>query len=425
MKKLGRLLVVKVLEWQVARLRQKHTFKVIAVAGSVGKTSTKSAIGTVLGATRRVRYQVGNYNDRVTVPLVFFGHDEPNIMNVLAWIKIALLNERAIRQNYPYDIVVLELGTDAPGQMADFAYTQPDIAVLTAIAPEHMENFHSLENVAAEEATVFDYSNKVLANVTSIDEQFLAGRDFVSYGLTDDAGDFRIANEQVLSGEMTQKITVTINDQPITATIAMLGKPGALAAGAAIAVAKLLDVGVDDSKQGLALLRPFSGRMQQLRGIHDSVIIDDTYNASPTAMIAALDFIYGIAAPRRIALLGNMNELGETSQTAHSTVGKYCDPKFLDMVVTLGPDANTWLAPVARSRGCEVRTCTSPYEAGEFIKSILIEQTVVLCKGSQNGVFAEEAAKLLLADPADASRLVRQSSYWMARKAKQFPRPHG
>jgi len=147
-KKAGRSVVCTVLEWQVRQLRARHDFKVVAVVGSVGKTSTKHAIAGLLGQTLRVRYQSGNYNDRVTVPLVFFGLKEPSLFNITAWLKAFGVTQSEISLPYAYDVVVVELGTDGPGQMADFAYLKPDIAVVTGIAPEHMEFFGSLDAVA-------------------------------------------------------------------------------------------------------------------------------------------------------------------------------------------------------------------------------------------------------------------------------------
>jgi UDP-N-acetylmuramoyl-tripeptide--D-alanyl-D-alanine ligase len=136
--------------------------------------------------------------------------------------------------------------------------------------------------------------------------------------------------------------------------------------------------------------------------------------------MAALDVMYAAKATRRIALLGSMNEMGEYSEQAHREVGEYCDPSKLDLIVTLGKDANQYLADAARAKGCEVKTAATPYEAGELIRNQLKDGALILLKGSQNGVFAEEAVKLLLQDKDDAAKLVRQSPYWMKIKQRQF-----
>lgn len=130
--------------------------------------------------------------------------------------------------------------------------------------------------------------------------------------------------------------------------------------------------------------------------------------------------LYATDAKHKIAILGSMNELGQSSDAAHKTVGDHCDPSQLDMIFTIGTAANTVLAQAAEDRGCHVQRCTSPYDAGNQVRQLLTADTTVLAKGSQNGVFAEEAVRLLLADPADATLLVRQDADWVGIKQKQF-----
>jgi UDP-N-acetylmuramoyl-tripeptide--D-alanyl-D-alanine ligase len=192
-------------------------------------------------------------------------------------------------------------------------------------------------------------------------------------------------------------------------------------AAAAAAVGDALGVAKDALVKGIAAIQPAAGRMRPFQGLNGSVLYDDSYNASPEAVKASLDTLYASNAPQKIALLGNMNELGSFSPAAHTDIGEYCDPTKLAEVVTLGPDANTYTAEAARQKGCKVTQFDSPYAAGHYLASKLQPGTAVLIKGSQNRVFAEEAVKLLLADPADASKLVRQSEAWLKQKRRQFP----
>lgn len=417
-KRAARGAVCTVLEWQVRQLRARHHFKVVAVAGSVGKTSTKLAIADLLGQTMRVRHQAGNYNDRVTVPLVFFGLAEPSLYNVFAWLKALAVTQAEIAMPYPYDVVVVELGTDGPGQMEQFAYIKPDIAVVTAVSPEHMEYFETLDNVATEELKVFNFSKQVLVNADDIAGEYLAGLDFAEYSLSSEQAQYGArTTHKALDG---QTIEVRLPKGTFTARIAYLGEQGAKFALAAAAVADMLGVKKAAIAKGLPELTAFSGRMQPLPGIHDSKLIDDTYNASPLAVKAALDVLYAARTKQRIAILGSMNELGEYSRQAHEEVGAYCDPKKLAVVVTIGDDAKKWLAPAARERGCTVHSFASPYDAGAYVSGKLQKGGVVLAKGSQNGVFAEEALKPLLANPTDANKLIRQSAHWLAIKQRQF-----
>lgn len=418
-KALGRAVVCHILEAQVRHLRARHTFNVIAVVGSVGKTSTKMAIARVLQASQRVRWQEGNYNDRVTVPLVFFGHAEPNILNAWAWLKIFIKNEQIIRNVYPYDAVVVELGTDGPGFMREFAYVRPELLVVTAITPEHMEYFGTLDAVAREELASLNFAHRALVNVDDTPSQYLVDRNFVPYGVATDAA-YRLTHRQP-KGLRGQDVTIKLpGSRTLSFTTTLLGDHGAKIALAAVAAADLLGVDKSDIEKGAQTIGAFAGRMQILPGLKNSTIIDDTYNSSPVAAIAALNVLQGEDAPQRVAIMGSMNELGEYGPPAHKEVGEYCDPDKLDLLVTIGPDAREYLAPAAKAKGCKVKSFLSPYEAGKYVKNHLREGAVILAKGSQNRVFAEEALKVLLANQDDSSKLVRQSAGWMAQKQKQF-----
>lgn len=418
-KKLGREFVCRILEKQVVRLREKHKFQVIAVVGSIGKTSTKLAIAHTLESSRRVMYQTGNYNDRVTVPLIFFGRKLPSLLNVFAWTRIFLLNEAAIRLPYYYETVVVELGTDGPGFIKDFAYVKPDITVVTAITPEHMEFFRTLDAVAAEELTVCEYSEKVLVNADDTPAKYLKGRGVLTYGLEGSPTyKARVLRSLGLGGT---EVELELGSIPAFAARArIVGQPGIKIVLAAAATASLAGLNQEEIEAGLKQVEPFSGRMRLLDGIRGSSIIDDTYNASPQPVIAALDVLYAAPASQHVAILGSMNELGDYAEEAHREVGRHCKGDKLDLVVTIGRDAETWLAPEAEKNGCRVKSFMSPYEAGDFVKANIIEGAVVLAEGSQNRVFAEESLKVLLMNKADESKLVRQSDDWLRKKRGQF-----
>jgi UDP-N-acetylmuramoyl-tripeptide--D-alanyl-D-alanine ligase len=418
-KKLGKALLCRLLEAQVKRLRRRNDFQIVAVAGSVGKTSTKLAIARLLASHSKVRYQDGNYNDRLTVPLVVFGQSEPGIFNIVAWTKILLANRRILRQAYDYDVVIVELGTDGPGQLHKFAYLHPDLIVITAVAPEHMEFFRTVDAVAQEELVPLSFSKQVLLNVDDIAVQYLPQAAYNGYGENQKAQYRLVGYKQ--QGLQNQQLELSLHTDRLQVTVPLLGKPGAKVILAAAAVADLFGWSAADIKAGLAAIQPVAGRMNILPGLSDSVLIDDTYNASPTATIAALDVITQAEAKQRIAILGSMNELGAQSQAEHTAIGAYCDPKKLDLVVTIGAEAEKYLAPAAEKAGCTVKSFASPYQAGVYVKGQLKPGAVVLGKGSQNGVFAEEALKILLRHPTDSPQLVRQSAYWLSVKQKQFP----
>lgn len=415
----GKNFLCDLLEGQVVRLRAAHPFEVVAVVGSVGKTSTKLAIAHTVGAKKRVQFQEGNYNDRLTVPLVVFGHDLPNLLNVVAWAKILGANERTIRRGINFDVAVLELGTDGPGQIADFAYVAPDIAIVTAITPEHMEFFKTLDAVAAEELTVTEFSKRVLVNIDDTPSEYLVGKHVTTYGLADTA-DYRVMSwkNHGLDGVIF-KVKIAGKAEELVSP--MVGLQGVKISTGAATVASLLGMKPAAISKGFAKLPPTAGRMQLLAGTNGSTLIDDTYNASPAAVEAGLDVLADTKAKQRIAILGSMNELGDYSKEAHKHVGRYCWPKNVDLVVTIGKEAEKYLAPEAAKNGCTVASFMSPYQAGRYVRDQLKPGAVVLGEGSQNGVFAEEALKQLLQDIADSSKLVRQSSSWLNVKRRQFP----
>ncbi len=422
MKQIARTIIGTVLGWQVRRLRAMHSFKIVGVVGSIGKTSTKLAIAQTLGHKYRVQYQSGNYNDLVSVPLVFFGQTMPALFNPFAWLKLLFQNELMLRKAYPYDVVVVELGTDGPGQIASFqAYLQLDIAVVTAITPEHMEFFADINAVAREELSVSNYAETMVVNADFVNADHRALLSATRTYSISQTADYEARAITYTPTGITFNVVYTSEPIQSTVTIRAFSEAHIHSALAAAAVARMSGLSADEIPEALSRITPVAGRMQMLNGIKNSKIIDDSYNASPEATRDALNTIYRIEAPQKIALLGNMNELGSFTEQAHQELGNYCDSNQLDEVITLGPDANKFLAPAAIKNGCKVTTCSSPYEAGRYLSSILQEGALILAKGSQNGVFAEEALKPLLADTADSVLLVRQSPYWLGVKSSQFP----
>jgi UDP-N-acetylmuramoyl-tripeptide--D-alanyl-D-alanine ligase len=421
MKKLGKAFVLVVLSWQLKRLLKRNRPKIVGVVGSYGKTSTKLALATVLSSGMQVQYQDGNYNDIVTVPLIFFGEELPSLLNPFAWTALFMRNESKLRKQYPYDAVVLELGTDTPGNVAAFArYLKVDVAVVTSIAYEHMEFFADINAVAHEELAVQDYADELLVNADLCDEKYLKdlSKPVVTYAFKQDA-DYRAVD----AIERSDRLKFTIHKHGkafVTADCENSARAVQYSALVGAAVGEKFGLTAGQIEKGIANIAPAAGRMRRFAGINDVTILDDTYNASPEAVKAALDTLYASPIGPKFALLGNMNELGNFSPEAHTDVGTYCDPSQLDTVLTLGIDANKYTAEAARQNGCKVVEFTSPYAAGRWLADNMPTGAILLAKGSQNGVFAEEAVKLLLKDPADALRLVRQSPGWLKTKRRQF-----
>ncbi len=419
MKRFAKKVIVMFLGWQVKRLRRKNPFKIIGVSGSIGKTSTKLAIASTLEHSFKVRYQDGNYNDHVSVPLIFFGRPMPSLFNPIAWLLLLMKNEVNIHRHYPYEVVVVEMGTDGPGQIKQFSkYLELDVSVVTAIAPEHMEFFKTIEEIANEEFSSATFSKKIILNADLCGSFMPANSSTptITYG-TSEALDYTITgygDERYSNGfEVKNKNKLLITSKQSLGSSAL-----GYSVCAAIAVANELGMSGESIEEGIKSIHPINGRLRRLEGINNTKIIDDTYNSSPVAANAGLDILYAEDAPQRIALLGNMNELGDYSKAAHEYVGEYCRPDKLDLVVTIGPDANKFLAGAAEKAGCKVARFYDPISAGEYIRKFIKPGAVILAKGSQNGVFAEEAVKILLANKDDEKFLVRQSPAWLKKKSR-------
>ena len=419
-KQTGKAALGRLLERQARRLRAKHDFKLVAVVGSVGKTTTKLAIVEILKPQLRVQYQSGNYNDRLTVPLVLFGLPQPSLYNPWAWIKTFWGISRRLHRPYAYDVVVVELGADGPGQMQQFAYLVPDLVVVTAITDEHMLYFKTLDTVAHEELLAVGFSKAALINIDDCLVKYRQSLTYESYG-SDSRANYRLVN-RLASGDGSQTLQLKLPEQSLSVNSSLLGVQGAKAVLAAVAVARWCGFEPAAIATNAAHIHAVSGRMRVFAGQQHSTIIDDSYNASPVAVEAALDVLYALPNQPKIAILGSMNEMGSLSPGMHRQVGNYCDPSRLQLLVTIGADAKQYLAPAAIKRGCQVRSFQTPYAAGRYVLEQLMASTgaAVLVKGSQFGVYSEEAVKLLLANPVDVAHLVRQTPLWMAKKHKEF-----
>jgi UDP-N-acetylmuramoyl-tripeptide--D-alanyl-D-alanine ligase len=407
-------------------LRRHPEIKLVIVVGSVGKTSTKVAIGTVLSEKFRVRLHEGNHNAELSAPLAILGIDYPeNLKSITSWLRIFKAARTRIRQPADIDVIVQEVGSDRIGQVPHFGtYATPNMAVVTAVSAEHMEFFKTLDAVAAEELSAANYSENALINRDNIEGKYaadLTNAHINTFGTTT-AAEYHFTQEDFTVEEGFKGIFETRGqlDATIGVTLKVAGEHSIRAAVAAGAVGLKLGMTSAEVKAGLQKIRAVSGRMNILRGVKQTILIDDTYNSSPLAAASAIQTLYSLSVPQRIAVLGSMNELGETSATEHTKIGKLCDPSELAHVITVGEDAKKYLAPAALSNGCHVVSCNTAIEAGALVNKILEPGAAILFKGSQGGVYLEEAVKIVLHATDDESQLVRQSSTWLQTKRNFF-----
>jgi UDP-N-acetylmuramoyl-tripeptide--D-alanyl-D-alanine ligase len=414
------------LEKAVKKYFKKHPeIKLVVVVGSVGKTSTKIAIGTVLNEKYRVRLHEGNHNSELSAPLAILGVEFPDTIRSLRQWKIVFKAIRQrIKQPTDVDVIVQELGTDAIGQIPHFGtYLKPDIAVVTSVSDEHMEFFKTLDAVAAEELSAANFSKTALINRDDIDGKYAADITnplLNTYGTTEVAEYRFMTDDYSFDDGFSGGFIAPEWDEPIQASLHIVGEHSIRSAVAAGAVAAKLGLSREEIAVGLGKIRAVKGRMNILRGVEDSTIIDDTYNSSPLAAASALRALYQMKVPQKIAVLGSMNELGELSAELHTQVGELCDPVELAHVITVGEDAEKYLAPIAKTRGCHVVSFKNALEAGAYAHKVLEPGAAVLFKGSQGGIYLEEAVKIILHSTEDEDQLVRQSRAWLQKKQAFF-----
>lgn len=418
--------IQKRLENLVREYFKKHPeVKLVVVSGSVGKTSTKRALATLLSQRYRVQMENTNHNTEMSAPLGILGVEYPvgRVKNPLAWLAVLIAMRQRVKAPTGVDVIIQELGSDGLGQIAQFStYLRPDIAVVTGVTPEHMEFFGTLDAVAEEELTSANFSRLAVINrddTASEYAKYVSNTNLTTYG-SSGAAEYRFEeiDFSIEDGYVGQIIAPEFVE-PLPVQVRVIGEHSLRPVMGAVAVGLKLGLSAEDIQEGLKKIRPVPGRMNMLKGIDDTIVIDDTYNSSPAAASAALQALYSLQAPQHVAVLGSMNELGSSSPEEHRKLGAMCDPGILSWVVTIGDDAEQYLAPAARARGCQVKSFKSAIDAGTFARSVTEPGAAILVKGSQGAVYAEEAVKILCLMGED-DELVRQEPHWMKVKDEFF-----
>lgn len=415
------------LEKYVRKYFETHPdIKLITVAGSVGKTSTKLAIATLLSQKYRVRLHEGNHNTHLSAPLAILGINFPgNPRNFWQWHKVFSAARKRIKSPSSQEpqIIIQELGTDRPGDIEQFSkYLAPNIAVITSVSPEHMEFFGSIDAVAQEELGAASFAEIAILNQDDISPDFfkyVQNSNVSTYSSIGGANYNFIANSFSLIDGFGGKIQ-TPEYGEIDVRVKVFGEHSLRPITGAVAVSAKLGLSSQEIIGGLVSLKPIPGRMNFMRGVKESVLIDDTYNSSPAALEAAIQTLYALSAPSKIAIIGSMNELGESSAFEHQKIGEMLDGISLYWVITVGEQANRFLAPAARLRGCQVYEAKNAIDAGTFAHKIMERGSLVLLKGSQGEVYLEEATKILLLNKEDENLLVRQDEKWKKTKDEFF-----
>ena len=417
-----RKILQKILKILAKLVLKKYKPVIIAVTGSVGKTSTKEAIYHVLRShfgEKEVRRNQRNYNNEIGVPLTIFGLETAG-RSIFLWLIrfIKMFGMIISKASYP-SFLILEMGADRPGDikyLVDFVH--PKVGVITALGeiPVHVEFFENPQQIAKEkrnlitclkedEIAILNYDDE---GVRQIGEGIRA--KVLTYGLKDRA-DVRATNYDLKIGangnvsELNFKLEFKGSTVPAK-LINVLGVQHLYSALGAATVGIVFNINLVEIVEALKEFQPLLGRMHLIKGIKNSLIIDDSYNAALLSMEAALDSLKIFENRRKIVVLGDMLEIGEYAPEAHRRVGRKA-AAIVDLIFTVGPRAK-FIAESAIKYGFDEKKIfqfMTSDDVGKIVQEELKEGDIILVKGSR-AMKMENIVKEIMSEPEKAKELL-------------------
>lgn len=360
--------------------RSRLNVTVVGITGSVGKTSTKETVACVLSEKYKVLKTIGNYNNEIGVPLSIFRLKEKD------------------------EVAVLEMGINDFGEMTRLAkIARPDYCIITNIGLCHLEKLNDRDGILKAKTEIFKYlSPKGAAILNGDDDKLITvtkvnGKDVVYFGKSDKNNVYADEiNDMGLEG-VELKIHIGINGYPKSEFFAHIPIPGAHMVNNAIAaasIATLLGLTAEEIKAGLEKFETIGGRSKVIR-MKNRTVIDDTYNANPVSMQSALN-VLSTAKTRKVAILGDMFELGENEEYLHYEVGSYAAIKKPDLVITVGK-LSSEIARGAKEHGFE--QVVSYPDLDSLLKNLeshIKEGDTILAKASHGMNFEKIVEKLCI-----------------------------
>ncbi len=360
----------------IAKAHRKYfdRLKIFAVTGSNGKTSTKDLLAACLGAKYNVQKTEGNFNNEIGLPKTLLKIQEDT------------------------DIAVVEMGMRGLGQIAELCQiAEPDSGIITNVGEAHIEILGSIDNIAKAKSELtealpkngFAVLNGDDARTRAAAAKTVAQRVF--FGLGEDC-DYRGSNIVSSGFDISFVCTEKSSGKSVKVCLQLIGEHNVYNALAAIAGAACYGVTLEESAAALATAR-LTGSRQEIIYIGDLTFINDSYNASPASMEAALKTLAEakkISKGRTIAVLSDMQELGEYSAAAHRRVGALAAEYGVDYVLTYGSEA-ALISETAAAKGVSVCHCSDRQEASDKLRALVSAGDVILLKGSH----AMQVGKLL------------------------------
>ena len=427
MKELIKPLVITILTWQAKLVLKKKKPFIIGVTGNLGKTTTKDAIYYAMKDSVNVRRSQKSMNSEFGVPLTILGQ-KSGWSNPIAWIVIIIKGMFVpFDEHYPTHLV-LEIGADRPGDIKSIGgWVHPNITVVTQFGqvPVHIEFFKNRDAVVEEKGYLvkaLKESGLFIWNADDHDALTLLNKTdarTMSIGIHSNDADIQAKNIAPY-GETIEgtKADILIKDKHYDLKIpGVLGKSSVYATLPALAVAVELGIPVEKAIKGIVEAPHAPGRMRILQGVNDTTIIDDTYNASPKATEHGLKTLEELDIKgRKIAVLGDMLELGEYSRDEHYKIGMIAG-KVVHKLLTVGIRSRVTAegALDAKMKDEHILQCDTSIEAGKELMKLLKAGDVIYLKGSQ-GVRMERAVKMILASSHEPKLvLARQERHWQKR----------
>ena len=431
MKNTFKKIISQILKTEARLILWKYKPKIVAITGSVGKTSTKDAVYAVISKISHVRKSEKSFNSEIGLPLTILGC--PNGWNdPVVWLKNIFYGLWLFVWPHKYPKwLVLEVGVGKPGDIKKTAsWLKSDAVIITAIGdtPSHIEFFNSRNHLIEEKSKLIKTLKKDGVLVLNRDDETVLEMKsktksrVVTYGFGKDA--------DVLGSEDSISYSPSLEPQGIIFRVdqggaslpvvieGVFGRNHVYASLAALALSFGLKLNMLEAANALKNYDVPPGRMRLLAGINESFIVDDTYNSSPFACESALKTIGGIKEKgRKIAVLGDMLQLGKHTEEAHRSVGKIVKDN-VEFLVVVGQRAQSIKNGAIESGMNEknIFSFLNSIEAGEFLKTFIKKDDLVLIKGSQ-GMRMERAVEMILLDQKNkVNLLVRQDPEWINKK---------
>jgi len=433
MKKIFKQIIVLIITWQAKLILVRYHPKIIAITGSVGKTSTKDAIFTVLSKFKIVRKSEKSFNSEIGLPLTILGSpngwDDPFIWfeNIIHGFYLILW-----RQAYP-EYLILEVGVGKPGDIKKnvIPWLKPDVVIVTRFPdkPVHVEFFGSVEKIIEEKsALVYALRKDGLLILNHDDEKVYAlhlksNCRTVSFGMHENSTYhfvyptylYKTHNNIKVPDGINFKLEYEGNTFPVVLPN-ILGMHNIGQALAALACAHELGCDLLDSIKAVSEYVTPPGRLSLIEGINNSIIIDDTYNSSPVAMDSAIEVLKDIEGKRKIAVLGDMLELGKFTGEEHHLVGEKIFG-VANILIVVGPRAK-FIKEGAIEKGFsqkDIYSFDSSKTTAKFLEGIIEEGDIILVKGSQ-GVRLERVVEAVMEHKEIKRKLLcRQDKEWQNR----------